>query len=751
MRISLRLIVSLAIAITLVSVLFAMIQVRNESLRKREDLDRRARVFAESLRETMDLLPQPGSQAKLREIVEKFGSRESLAGVIVYGDHATPLLITSALARKLNSRPPPLDKLPGPGGDGGGSYIHIGPTEMHRYVIRLPRQGALAVFHDASFIETEASQTWRETFLRVLIQMALIVAITILVVRWTIVGHVLQLAQWIRDLRNGKPTLNSGHDAQDVFKPLTKEVSDLALGFHRARASAEEEARLRDAADSLWTAERLKVYLRSTMEGRPFFAVSNREPYIHQYKSGYIETIVPASGLVTAMEPILCASNGTWIAQGSGDADRATADERNRVSVPPGDPKYTLRRVWLSQEEEDGYYYGFSNEGIWPLCHIAHTRPVFRLPDWESYQEANRKFADAVLDEIRDAENPIVLVQDYHFALLPRLIKEARPDANVAIFWHIPWPNPEAFGICPWQHELLEGLLGADLIGFHIQEHCRNFLDTVDRCLESRTEWERGTVTRGSHLTIVKPFPISVELPASPAHPVESDSLYVERESLLRKYGIRVGFIGIGVDRLDYTKGIPERFHGIERFLEQNPFYVGRFTFIQIAAPTRTRIPRYQAIGDEVEQEAARINNRFQTSHWKPIVLFASHHSHQEIEAFYRAADVCLVTSLHDGMNLVAKEFVASRSDGGGVVILSRFAGASHELLDALIVNPYDTAQIAKAIQMALELPPEERRGRMLRLRRVVRENNIYRWAAGLIGAVSGIRLEVPLNGLERR
>ena len=419
-------------------------------------------------------------------------------------------------------------------------------------------------------------------------------------------------------------------------------------------------------------------------------------------------------------------------------------DANDHLRVPPDNPKYTLRRVWLTKEEEDGYYYGFANEGLWPLCHIAHTRPVFRGEDWRYYQEVNLKFANAALEEVGDSGDPIILVQDYHFALLPRLIKERRPDARVAIFWHIPWPNPEAFGICPWQEDLLDGLLGADLIGFHIDAHCRNFLETVDRSLESRIEWERMNVTRGSHTTLVRPFPISVKPPETPVDGQDRTSIYIERAELLKRLGVQADFMAIGVDRLDYTKGIPERFHGVERFLENHPYYVGRFTLVQIAAPTRTRIARYKDISTEVENEAERINRRFQTKQWKPIILLERHHSHQEIAPYYRAADLCMVTSLHDGMNLVAKEFIASRGDDGGVVILSRFAGASQELPDALIVNPYDTEQVAEAIRMALELPAEERRSRMQTMRRVVQENNIYRWAADLIGAVSGIRLDMP-------
>jgi trehalose 6-phosphate synthase len=401
-----------------------------------------------------------------------------------------------------------------------------------------------------------------------------------------------------------------------------------------------------------------------------------------------------------------------------------------------------LRRVWLTKEEERGFYYGFANEGIWPLCHIAHTRPVFRAEDWRYYRDVNRKFANALLHEIATEAYPVVLVQDYHFALLPAMIKLERPDARVAIFWHIPWPNPEAFGICPWQRELLDGLLGADLIGFHIQAHCNNFLDSVDRGLESRIERERFAVNRAGHITLVRPFPISVA-PEQTDSVVRMDELpHIERTELLAGLGVRATFMGVGVDRIDYTKGIPERFRGIEAFLEDWPVYRGQLTFVQIGSPSRTEIARYHDLIHEVESEADRINRRFQTSEWKPIVLLKRQHSHREILPYYRAADFCLVTSLHDGMNLVAKEFVAARDDENGVLILSRFTGACHELTDALMINPYDTREIAESIRHALEMPPRERLERMRRMRTVVRERNIYRWAGNLIGELCAVRTE---------
>jgi trehalose 6-phosphate synthase len=457
-----------------------------------------------------------------------------------------------------------------------------------------------------------------------------------------------------------------------------------------------------------------------------------------------VEVLVPASGVVTALEPILLACNGTWIAHGSGNADREMVDEHNRLRVPPDHPTYTLRRVWLSAEEEHRYYAGFSNEGLWPLCHIAHTRPIFRPEDWMKYQEVNRRFADTVLEEMESTKSPILLLQDYHFALLPRMVKEARPDARVAIFWHIPWPNAEVFGICPWQRELVDGLLGADLIGFHIQSHCNNFLETVERAVEALTEWDRFAVNRQGHVTRVCPYPISVAFPESAPQAEVPRSSGVERAALFEELGIEGSLLGIGVDRVDYTKGILERFRGIEHFLELNPTYQRRFTFVQIGAPSRTHIERYKNFLDEVSAEAERINARFQAGRWKPIVLLKRHHSHQEIERFYHAASVCVVTSLHDGMNLVAKEFVVSRDDERGVLILSTFAGASRELHDALLVNPYDVQQLAGAILRALNMSEEEQSARMRRLRAGVRENNIYRWAANLLSDLTEIRIDNP-------
>jgi trehalose 6-phosphate synthase len=602
--------------------------------------------------------------------------------------------------------------------------------------------GALALFHDTSYIDTQLAHTLRDSLLNALVQTLLIAGLALVLVRWTLTGPLTRTAKWLRTLRTGQ-----GHNAPnlpegELFDQIHHEVTNLARDISAARASAEEEARLRDSNVSIWTAERLRVSLSSKLENKPLFVVSNREPYMHVANNGSVQAIVPASGLVTALEPVLVAAKGTWIAHGSGNADRDFVDSHDHLQVPPDYPSYTLRRVWLSAEEEKGYYEGFSNEGLWPLCHIAHTRPIFRPEDWLAYQEVNRRFADAVVEEMQGAESPVLLAQDYHFALLPRMVKEARPDARIAIFWHIPWPNPEVFGICPWQRELIDGLLGADLIGFHTQSHCNNFLSTVDRAVEALTEWDRFAVNRKGRVTRVRPYPISVAMQENGHDAPPGPSAGEQCAAICDELGIHATILGVGVDRVDYTKGILERFRGIEHFLEQYPAYQRRFTFIQIGAPSRTNIDRYQHLLDDVTAEAERINTRFQAGRWKPIVLLKKHHSHEEIARYYRAASACLVTSLHDGMNLVAKEFIAARDDDRGVLILSTFAGAALELTDALLANPYDIQQLANAIHRAVEMSTEEQVARMHRMRQTIREHNIYRWAANLLFDLTEIRLD---------
>ena len=743
---SLRLIVSLILGITLVSLAFSYYEVVGEKRVLRSDLERRAEVLAEIVAGNVEKSWESGSERGLQKLVQRFGNREHLLGVAVYDHQGKVVAITSELAQVLKTTPPEVNRAMSDR-HGESSFQRLGKDPVHIFTLPLRRQdevvGGLAVVHDAAYIRAQSLRTWREAFLRVLIQVFLIVFITVLIVRWSIAGPIARAAQWMRALRMGRISSRQQMPDLDLFRPLAWEVVTLAESLSQARSAAENEARLREASESRWTADRLAIQLQARLGGGRLFVVSNREPYMHRHNGKSLEVVVPPSGLVTALEPVLNACDGTWIAHGSGPADADVVDSQDRLRVPPDDPRYTLRRVWLTKEEEEGYYYGFANEGLWPLCHIAHTRPIFRAQDWHHYQEVNRKFTAAVLEEIKDVANPVVLVQDYHFALMPAMIKERRPDARVAIFWHIPWPNPEAFGICPWQRQLVDGLLGADLIGFHIQSHCNNFLQTVDRVVESRVDWEHFSVSRQNHRTIVHPFPISVDLTEDePADTDRYGANYVDRSALLHDIGVDAAFIGVGVDRVDYTKGIQERFQAVERFLEKYPKYRQQFTFIQIGAPSRTHIKRYHDLMAELEAEAERINWRFQTSRWKPIIFLNRQHNHEEIERYYRAADLCMVTSLHDGMNLVAKEFLAARRDERGVLILSQFTGAARELRDALLVNPYDIDQTAEAIRVAIEMEPEEKQMRVHRMRRVIKEQNIYRWAGSLITELCELRLD---------
>ncbi|PYX57234.1 MAG: trehalose-6-phosphate synthase [Acidobacteria bacterium] len=744
---SARLIVSLIIGVTLVSLSSSYYEVLVQKQSLRRDLQRRAEVLGESLARNVERELDRDSIQALQRTVQRFGNREHLLGLAVYDRQGRLIAITKDLAPLMPTAPPVMSQALN-GNHGADVFQRLGTAPVNIYALPLHRQedvrGVLAIVHDAGYIKDQSLRIWRETFLSALAHVFLIVLITLLIVRWSIAGPIARTAQWMRALRTGRASSTRIKvPDMELFRPLAREVATFAETLTTARSAAETEARLREEGQSQWTADRLAIHIRSRLGDGRLFVVSNREPYMHTRRGKFLEVSVPPSGLVTALEPVLCACDGTWIAHGSGDADMEAIDHHNRLRVPPEDPQYTLRRVWLTKEEEEGYYYGFANEGLWPLCHIAHTRPIFRANDWQHYQAVNNKFADALLEEMEGTINPVVLVQDYHFALLPRLIKQRRRDARVAIFWHIPWPNQEAFGICPWQRELVDGLLGADLIGFHIQSHCNNFLQTADRIVESRIDRERFSVQRHGHLTMVRPFPISVDF-ADAGGETAQEPPYVERSALLKALGIEAAFLGVGVDRLDYTKGILERFLAIERFLEKYPRYQGQFTFIQIGAPSRSHIKRYHDLQAEVEAEADRINWRFRLDRWKPIVLLNWQHSHKEIQAYYRAADLCLVTALHDGMNLVAKEFVAARSDERGVLILSCFTGAARELTDALQVNPYDIDQTAEAIHAALEMEPEEKQLRLQRMRKIVRERNVYHWAGTLIADLCELRLDVP-------
>jgi len=737
MKFTIRLVGALWLSAMLVVAAFALVQIREERGRLVTDLQHRAELLAEGLKEALEPQVARPSPPGVERILKKVARPQY--GMAVYDRVGNLMASTSDLERTLPPAVPEVTAALKSGQErlafrdfkGAAKYLYAMPLTREDRTV-----GALLVVLDAAHLAAAEWDLWQYNAVRFMVLAVVLTLIALAVVRASITTPMAKLSAWTKDLRTGRPGPPPDVPDANLFGPLALEVSRLAGSFHRAKAAAEEEAALRLAGETVWTEERLKQFVTLRLAGRSLVVVSNREPVTHVRRGGLIVAQTPASGLVTAMEPMMRACGGVWVAHGSGDADRETVDDRSRIGLPEDDPRYTLRRVWLTQEEEEGYYYGFANEGLWPLCHIVHTRPIFRPSDFARYLEVNGKFAATVIEEIEKETAPLILLQDYHFALLPALIKAERPDARVAIFWHIPWPNFEAFGICPWQRELLLGMLGADLIGFHTQYHCNNFLETLERTIEARIDWEHFSVLRGDHETLVKPFPISV------APEFVDDPPRTSREELLQELGVSAEFLGVGVERIDYTKGLPERFRALRWFFERHPEYRERVVFVQLAAPSRSPIPRYQQLQREVEDTIREVNQELQTRSWRPIIYLNRHHDHRELWAYYRHADFCAVTSLHDGMNLVAKEFVSVRDDDGGVLILSRFTGAARELRDALLVNPYDIEETAEAIRTAVAMPADERAIRMARMRRTVREHNIYQWAGLLLSELTRIPLE---------
>jgi len=741
MRITLRLLGAIWLSALLIMGGFAYVQVREEGERLRGDLERRAALLAESLKESVEPAARRDSAAAILRVLKKFGrSDRRIAVYDAFGSAIAAAPATKGVA------PPSLPEITdviqkttaGKGLrviEGRKTYFYATPLTTDDRTI-----GALAVFIDAAHLDAVENSLWQSNAVRFFAVVLGVSLITFIVVRASVTRPLSAMAGWAKALKRGKVVPPPDVADAQLFGPLAVEMVGLARRLYRAEAAAEQEAALRLSGEAVWTEERLKQFVRLRFDGTPVFVVSNREPVSHVRQGGEVRLQTPASGVVTAMDPVMRACGGVWVAHGSGDADRVTADEHGRLAVPPDDPRYTLRRVWLTREEEQGYYYGFANEGLWPLCHVVHARPTFRPEDWAHYRAVNEKFAAALLEEMQSTEAPLVLIQDYHFALLPALVKARRPDARVALFWHIPWPNSEAFGICPWQDAILTGMLGADLVGFHTQYHCNNFLDTVDRAIEARVDGAHFAVRRGTHVTYVKPFPISV------APDFVDEPPGTSRESLLTTLGVTTELLGVGVERVDYTKGLPERFRALQRFFERYPEYRERLTFVQLAAPSRSRIKRYQELQAELHATVEEVNRALGTRSWQPIVYLERHHDRHDIWPLYRHADFCVVSSLHDGMNLVAKEFVSVRDDDDGVLILSRFTGAAQELRDALLVNPYDLDETADAIRAALEMPKAERARRMARMRRFVLEHNIYRWAGLLLGDLARLPHETALS-----
>jgi trehalose 6-phosphate synthase len=610
-----------------------------------------------------------------------------------------------------------------------GGSIHVSASPL---LDDAGPQGFVVLIHDLSFVARREGNT-RTFLLGAFATLAILASvITLVTVRLSWRGW----SEALRQLAKGE-----GRDRRE-FAPLLKDLRELI-----DRLATEERSEL---AGGTWTPERLKLTLDRYLNGERLAVVAHREPFIHDRgPDGVIRVLHPASGLVSALEPIMRACSGVWIAHGSGNADRETADARGRVRVPPGEGSYVIRRVWMTEQQEQGYYYGFANEGLWPLCHVAHNRPTFRASDWQQYREVNELFVQAVCEEV-ETDSPVILVQDYHFALAPRLLRERLPRATIITFWHIPWPNAEQISICPWHVELMEGLLGSSILGFHTRFHCNNFMDAADRFLESRLDREDLAIVQGARRTLVRPYPISVEWPN---HWVAQSPPVAEcRRAVREEFGLPPDArLGVGVERLDYTKGVEERMRAIERLLERRPDLRGKFCFLQVASPSRTRIERYSRLNRDVEELIGQINAKFAQGTWRPIVFHHQHTEPADVFRYYRAADLCYVSSLHDGMNLVAKEYVAARDDEQGVLVLSQFAGASRELTEALVVNPYDIEESSAALAAALDMPPDEQRARMRAMRGLIAEYNVYRWAGRMLLDASRLRRQEALAGVLAR
>jgi len=743
MRFAFRFLVPLLLLLALIAWGASAVAARSARTWAERDLKARARLVLASSRETLVRNLSAGDRAGSRALLDALVRDERLIAATVCDHKLRTLAATGDLPAqaRCEGRSEPEGGLE----EGLDENVRVPGGDVHVSWVPVADEGAaigyLVLVHDLSFVDRRASTTRQALFIAFgLVGFAAAIA-TILTARFS-------RRSWTAELRRMLPALLTGGarsraESHREFGPVLSDVRELVASL------ASEEA----THGGRWTAERLRRVLERSLGGEGVVAVANREPYMHvRGDDGMVRVLHPASGLVTALEPVMRACSGTWIAHGSGSADRDVVDRNDRILVPPAEASYTLRRVWLEPEVERGYYYGFSNEGLWPLCHLADARPEFRAGDWNHYQEANRRFAQAVAEEVQ-GDDPVVLVQDYHFALLPRMIHRRLPRATVLTFWHIPWPSAERFAICPWDRQLLEGMLGSSILGFHTQAHCNNFLESVDRTLEARIDRERQSVIVGGRETLVRAYPISVEWPSrwlEHAPPV-ADCRKAVRAELGLPADAR---IGLGVDRLDYTKGIVERLLAVERLLERRPDLCGKFWFVQVAAPSRTLIERYRLLGEEVERLTARINARFPTAGRGPIVLLHTHHDAPEVFRLYRAADLCYVSSLHDGMNLVAKEFVSARDDLRGVLVLSRFTGAARELTEALLVNPYDLEAASAALAAALDMSEAEQEERMRSLRTLVAEFNVFRWAGRMLLDATRLRrqdrLTTRLSGDER-
>ncbi len=712
------------------------IQARFTEEKLMDDLKRKARSVAEGLELSARYILINNDLKQAYRLVDNFQKRERLQGCVIYNNEGQILAITERFAdfrqrdreylkEVLSTKNP------------RGALEKFNEYSVYSYILPVLDEdgsvlGMVEVVYDTSYMFTTLTELWRKISVTSITLILLIVLTALLIQRQIFIIPVRRLTQWFTHFQRGETDKLQPFEEKGEFGKLISEVEQVALSIRVARRTISDEAYVRLQKEEIWTEAKLKDLIHAKLGDNSLFVVSNREPYMHIYDEGMGKSVCirPASGVVTAIHPILCACGGTWVAHGSGNADKKFVNSKDKLGVPSEDNRYILKRVWLNKEEEQGYYYGFSNEGLWPLCHNTHTRPIFRESDWRMYKEVNQKFADSVLSEL-PASSPFIFVQDYHFTLLPKMIKDKRPDAKIALFWHIPWPTPEAFMICPYQNEILEGMLGCDLIGFHVQNHCNNFLDTANRLLESRVDTEKFSVVRSGKETFIRAFPISINAHIGDGS-FRVDSIR-EVEELKKEFELKNEVVAVGVDRIDYTKGIVERILAIDRFLEKYPEYKKKFVFIQLAAPSRTHIKRYHDLIGEIDELVEKINWKHIDGNWKPIIYLKKHFSQDDIHPYYKLADICIVSSLHDGMNLVAKEYVAEKDDLSGTLILSQFTGAARELTDAILVNPYSIEEFADSIKLAIQMPKEEKQRRMENMRKVVAENNIYRWAANII------------------
>ena len=702
----------------------------------RSDVELRAQLVMHSMEEPITDLVEKGNESRLRNYLAKITADERLLAVLVCRPDGSTLFKTdrapATISCESNAASSPASSRV--------VELPSGSVQISRFDFDAaqPTPFRVLMLHDLSFVDRR-QRTARDFVLVFVGISVLLLALLIVLVAW------LQLRRWVKvllgDIR-GRRFLDDAHSPRSSL-PILSQV-------RKVLAEAEEKQRLEIDFRENWTPQALRQVVRDHLRSSQVIIVSNREPYIHNFDAqGRPVAQVPASGMVTALEPIMRACSGVWVAHGAGTADRATVDRYDQIRVPPDDPTYTLRRVWLTEEEERGYYYGFSNEGLWPLCHLAYVRPAFRAGDWRAYEDVNAKFAEVVSAEANTA-SPVILIQDFHFALLPELIRRKIPKATIALFWHIPWPNAETFGVCPWKREMLLHMLSADILGFHTRYHCQNFLDAVDRFVECQIDHEHMTVTLQGHVCRVAPYPISIEWP--PRWLQHLPDIATCRAAVRERYRIGADVtIGLGVERWDFTKGILERFQALEILLDKNPRHRGRICLLQIAAPSRSQLPAYQALQQQTYSEVERINSKFAEGDWLPIVLIDEHQEPLRVFELYRAADFCLVNSLHDGMNLVAKEFVAARDDDDGVLILSTFAGASRELAEAVLINPFDVTETANAMEIAMRMDRDERRSRMSLMRRTVKENNVYRWAGRMLMDAARIRQRQSLPSAPRR